>query len=134
MTSTDAHASFAGELVGRANELEMLARLLRGESDPVLVLRGDPGVGKSALLNEAIAQAPEVQPVRAVGVESEMHLPLAGLHQIVYALEPSLGSLTDRERRLFEDVLSGTLSDPPVMGLGIALLNLWHETAAISPH
>ena len=77
-------------LVGRAVECERLDRLL-GEArqglSGTLVLRGEPGVGKTSLLNYLAASAPDFQVARVGGVESEMELSFAALHQL---LRPSL--------------------------------------------
>jgi hypothetical protein len=77
----------APRLVGRDPELAVLASLLaRGRSEgQALVLIGDPGIGKSALLaNAAVrARADGYRVLSAVGVESEAQLPFAGLHQLL---------------------------------------------------
>jgi hypothetical protein len=67
-------------LIGRAVERATLGRLLnavRGADSRVLVLRGEPGVGKTALLDDAIGSASDLRVLRAVGVESEMELACA---------------------------------------------------------
>jgi signal transduction histidine kinase len=82
-------------LVGRDVECAELSNLLdaaRTSRSAALVLRGEPGVGKTALLGEAQAQASGMQVLSARGVESEAELPFAGLHQL---LRPAL-SLIDR--------------------------------------
>src|SRR3954464_32681 len=73
-------------LYGRAAECAALARLLdeaRASHSGVLVLRGEPGLGKSALLEEAMERAIGFRVLRAVGVESEAQLAFAGLHQLL---------------------------------------------------
>jgi DNA-binding CsgD family transcriptional regulator len=83
-------------LIGRSAECGRLDRLLAGGRDgqsAVLVLRGAPGTGKTTLLEYAAESAPSYRVVRAVGVESEMELPFAGLHQLC-------GSLLDRLEHL----------------------------------
>src|SRR3954447_8126097 len=73
-------------LHGRVAECAALARLLdeaRASHSGVLVLRGEPGLGKSALLEEAMERAIGFQVLRAVGVESEAQLAFAGLHQLL---------------------------------------------------
>ena len=75
----------AGALHGRRVEREVLDRLLeavRGGQSRVLVVSGEPGVGKTALLQSAIDSAPGVRVARAVGVESEMELAFAALQQL----------------------------------------------------
>jgi DNA-binding CsgD family transcriptional regulator len=78
---------------GRASERETLDQLLErvrvGESG-VLIIRGEPGVGKTALLRYAARQAAGFRVAQIAGVESEMELPYAGLHQLC---APMLGQL-----------------------------------------
>src|SRR3954454_2431471 len=78
------HPKAAG-LLGRRTECEALDRLLadvRAGQSRVLVLRGDAGVGKSALLEYAMERAAPCRVARAIGGESEMELPFSGLHQL----------------------------------------------------
>src|SRR6187431_549549 len=80
-------------LRGREAECAALGTLLdaarRGESR-ALVIRGEPGVGKSALLDFTMDLAPDFRILRAVGVESEMELAFASLQQVC---APTLGQL-----------------------------------------
>jgi hypothetical protein len=72
-------------LHGRRVEREALERLLetvRGGQSRVLVVSGEPGVGKTALLESAISSASGFRIMRAVGVESEMELAFAALQQL----------------------------------------------------
>src|SRR3984885_15946922 len=72
-------------LHGRRGEREVLGRLLaavRGGQSRVLVVCGEAGVGKTALLESAIGSASGVGVLRAVGVESEMELAFAALQQL----------------------------------------------------
>jgi DNA-binding CsgD family transcriptional regulator len=78
-------------LVGREAEQRALDSLLnsaRDEHSAVLVLRGAPGIGKTALLEYAERQAGDMKVLRCVGIEAEHELPFAGLHQLV---RPCLG-------------------------------------------
>src|SRR5262245_28971319 len=73
-------------LVGRAaeqRELDSLLASAREECSAVLVLRGEPGIGKSALLEYAQQQAGDMRVLRCVGIEAEHELPFAGMHQLV---------------------------------------------------
>jgi len=72
-------------LLGRRSEIEVLDRLLagaRGGRSGVLVLSGEPGVGKTALLEYAVGAAQGFQVAQTVGVESEMELPFAALQHL----------------------------------------------------
>src|ERR1700761_6661981 len=70
--------------VGRSTERDLLdgllARVRAGESE-ALVIRGEAGVGKTALLRYTARQASGFQVVQLAGVEAEMELPFAGIHQ-----------------------------------------------------
>src|SRR5215472_2742877 len=75
----------APELVGRQRErqaLDGLVQDLRSGRGRALVVRGEAGVGKSALLEYAAGAAADLRVARAAGVESEMELAFAGLHQL----------------------------------------------------
>src|SRR2546423_15126884 len=86
----------AGPLLGRDAETELLMSLLGGvgSSGGALVLRGEPGIGKSRLLAEAAALARErdITVLSTTGVQSEARLPFAGLHQL---LRPVRARATD---------------------------------------
>jgi len=78
-------------LDGRDPERSRIGELLdgaRASRSAVLVISGEPGVGKSALLEDARDQAGDMRVLSGAGVESEAHLPFAALHQIV---RPVLG-------------------------------------------
>jgi hypothetical protein len=85
-------------LRGRRSECETLDRLLEGVwagQSRVLVLRGEAGVGKSALLEHLLTRASGCRIAPAAGVESEMELPFAGLHQLCAPLLDRLARLPD---------------------------------------
>jgi hypothetical protein len=63
--------------------LDQLINAVRAGGSRVLVVRGEPGVGKSVLLEYLAGRAAGCRVVRAVGVESEMELAFAGLHQLL---------------------------------------------------
>lgn len=92
-------ASVRGRLTslrGRRSECavldEMIGAVREGECR-TLVLRGDAGVGKTALLEYAEAAAAELRVLRAVGVQSEMELAFAALHQLCAPILDRLGRL-----------------------------------------
>jgi predicted ATPase len=99
-------------LRGRAAECAVLDGLVegvrRGESRSLL-LRGEAGIGKTALLDYVIASASDMTVMRAVGIESEMELAYAGLHQLFAASLDRLGTLRDPQRQALEIVFG--LSD-----------------------
>jgi DNA-binding CsgD family transcriptional regulator/tetratricopeptide (TPR) repeat protein len=73
-------------LVGREDErreLDSLLQSARDERSAVLVLRGESGIGKTALLEYAEQQASDMKVLRCVGIEAEHELPFAGMHQLV---------------------------------------------------
>jgi DNA-binding CsgD family transcriptional regulator/tetratricopeptide (TPR) repeat protein len=85
-------------LVGRDTERAAIADLVNGARNSrggALVLRGEPGVGKTALLEDACEQAPDMLVLFARGIESESDLPFATLHQLI---RPSLEGLRELPR------------------------------------
>src|SRR3954452_12425101 len=88
-------------LVGRSAERALLDGLLErvrvGESE-ALVIRGEAGIGKSASLRYAARQASGFQVARLTGVEAEMELPFAGVHQLFAALPDRVGTLPAPQR------------------------------------
>src|SRR3974377_1341948 len=84
-----------GLLVGRQDECGQIDLLLEAAGDgmsAVLVLQGEPGIGKTALLNYAIESARGLHLVRLVGIESEAEIGFAGRHQTFLAFLGSLSS------------------------------------------
>jgi DNA-binding CsgD family transcriptional regulator len=124
-------------LRGRRAECGVLDELLEGVRDgrsAVLVVRGEPGVGKSALLDYAVASAPELRCARAAGVESEMELAFAGLHQLCGPMLDRLGRLPGPQRdalRIAFGLESGPAPDRFLVGL--AVLGLLSEAAGDRP-
>lgn len=71
-------------MLGRQRERDVLDRVLASARDgegSVLAVHGEPGVGKTALLDYAVEAAPDFRVIRAIGVEGEMELPFAALQQ-----------------------------------------------------
>src|SRR3954465_11652970 len=125
-------------LRGRASECarldELVAAIRRGESR-TLVLRGEAGIGKTALLEYLIASASDLTVVRAVGVESEMELSFASLHQLCAPLLDRLPELPDPQRRAVEIVfgLSAGPTAPDRFFVGLAVLGLLAAAAEQRP-
>ena len=86
MSAASSSVRAPGEhLLGRRREREVLDRLLeaaRSGHGGVLVVDGEPGVGKTALLDYAVEAGRAFRTVRALGVEQEMELPYATRHQL----------------------------------------------------
>src|SRR5216684_3210473 len=97
MGSTD-----RGRLLGRADEVRLLTLLLEGVEGAggALVIRGEPGVGKSRLLSEAAALARDrgFMVLSTAGVQSEAHLAFAGLHQLLRPVRSSMDRLPEMQR------------------------------------
>src|ERR1700736_6686281 len=88
-------------LSGRGGECATLDGLLegvRGGRSAALVLRGEAGVGKTALLRYAIDSAAGLRVIRAVGVESEMEIAFAALHQLCVQVLDHLEHLPGPQR------------------------------------
>src|SRR4051794_40153958 len=125
------------ELLGRRKERETLDGVLeavRGGESAVLVVSGDPGVGKTALLDYAVESAPSFRVVRAVGVESEMELAFAALQQLCAPLLDRLDHLPAPQHDALGvafGLSAGPAPDRFVVGL--AALSLLAEVADEAP-
>jgi len=124
-------------LVGRRAEIERLDRLLaaaRGGESQALVLRGEPGVGKTTLLQYAVGRAQGFRVVQAAGVQSEMELPFAALHQLCAPMLARLDRLPDPQRDALARVFALASGGPPDRFLvSLAVLGLLAEEAAAQP-
>src|SRR4051794_6623313 len=124
-------------LVGRAGERRRLDRLLedvRGEQSAVLVVRGETGVGKTALLHYCAQQASGVRVARIAGVESEMELAFAGLHQLCAPMLGRLGELPAPQRAALSVALGLAAGPTPDRFLvALAALSLLSEVASERP-
>jgi AAA ATPase domain len=122
---------------GRSSERQALDRLLadaRASRSGVLVIRGEAGVGKTALMRYAADRAPGFRIAQISGVESEMELPFAGLHQLCAPLLDRLDALPAPQQealRVALGVVSGAAPDRFLVGL--ATLTLLAEVAEQQP-
>jgi DNA-binding CsgD family transcriptional regulator len=132
------HSDTGGlRLRGRDPERAVLDRLLdeaRAGQSGALVLRGEAGVGKTALLEHVIESASGLTVVRAVGVESEMELAYAALHQLCAPLLDRVDRIPGPQREALETTFGlrvGAVPDRFVVGL--ATLSLLSEAAQERP-
>jgi DNA-binding CsgD family transcriptional regulator/tetratricopeptide (TPR) repeat protein len=124
-------------LLGRRAECEVLDGLLTdalaGHSR-VVVLRGEAGVGKSVLLDYLRTRVTGWQVAIAVGVESEMELGYAGLHQLCAPMLDRLDGLPEPQRDALATVFGRRASPAPDRFLvGLAALTLFTEAAEHQP-
>jgi DNA-binding CsgD family transcriptional regulator len=131
-------ATATRSLRGRQRERAALSELLfdvRSGRSRALVLGGEPGIGKTALLDDLCARADDVVLVRGAGVESEAELAFAGLHHLCsQMIEEKLDLLPDPQRdaiRIAFGESSGGTPNPFLLGL--AVLNRLADVAAEKP-
>ncbi|WP_344515258.1 LuxR C-terminal-related transcriptional regulator [Dactylosporangium maewongense] len=122
-----------GRDVDRAATGAVLDRARTGHS-AVLVVRGDPGIGKSSLLDDAAAGAAGMTVLRCAGVETEAEVPFASLHQLLAPALASSSQLPDVQAA----ALRGALGLGPAAGgdqllVGAAVLTLLAELAEERP-
>ncbi|MCX5191599.1 ATP-binding protein [Streptomyces sp. NBC_00268] len=91
------HRQAASDLTGRSSELDLIRAVIEGTGrlGGSLTLRGEPGVGKSALLDAAadLALANGMRTLRAAGAEFEANIAFAGLNQLLVPLAPMFPQL-----------------------------------------
>jgi DNA-binding CsgD family transcriptional regulator len=124
-------------LAGRATECAKLDELLAdahlGQSS-VLVLRGEPGIGKSALLDYAAEHAEGCLVLRATGVEWEMELPFAALHQLCVGLLAGRERLPAPQRDALTTAFGlSSGAQPDRFLVGLAVLTLVSDAAEEHP-
>src|SRR5215217_8925332 len=124
-------------LLDRVDERDVLERLVAGVragQSRVLVLRGEPGVGKTALLRHLSAAATGCRIARAAGVESEMELAFAGLHALCAPMLGRLGRLPLPQRDALSTAFGLSAGPPPDrFFVGLAVLNLLADAAEEQP-
>jgi DNA-binding CsgD family transcriptional regulator len=124
-------------LRGRRNEcaaLDLLVSTARTGESQVLVLRGDPGCGKTALLTYVSEQLAGWRTLTVCGIESEMELAYGGLHQLCAPVLDGLDGLPPPQRNALTTVFGMSLHAPPDRFLvALATLTLLADTAEVSP-
>jgi len=127
----------AAQLTGRRREcgvLDQLISAVRAGESQVLVVRGDPGTGKTALLDYLAGRAPGCRVARVAGVQSEMELAFAGLHQLCVPMLDRLEGLPVPQREALQTAFGISVGPPPDRFLvGLAALSLLSGVAGERP-
>jgi DNA-binding CsgD family transcriptional regulator/tetratricopeptide (TPR) repeat protein len=127
-------------LIGRQREQRVVAELLAGMRhgrSAVLVIRGEPGIGKTALLDDVLRLGADLRVITLSGAESEMELAYAGVQQLCAPFLDDLDELPDPQNNAIQVALglraaaTGAAPDPLLVGL--ALLTLLGEAAGERP-
>lgn len=124
-------------LFGRATECARVDGVLdaaRERRSAALVLRGEAGIGKSALLGYAVERGGEFRVLRALGVESEDELPFAGLQQLVQPILDTLTAIPPHQARSLRTALA--IEDGPAperLAVSVATLSLLAAAAEDLP-
>jgi AAA ATPase domain len=125
------------KLLGRSAEcgvLDQLIGVVRAGESQVLVVGGEPGVGKSALLDYVLETASDCQVARAAGIQSEMELAFAGLHQLCAPMMDHLDRLPVPQREALRTAFGISAGPAPDRFLiGLAVLGLLSEAAGARP-
>jgi DNA-binding CsgD family transcriptional regulator len=123
--------------LGRSGERDVLDRLLetvRGGKSAVLVIRGEPGIGKTALVRYAFEQADGFRVAQIAGVEAEMELPFAGLHRLCAPMLGQLDALPDPQQNALRVSFGLSSGDAPDRFLvALSVLTLLAEVAVERP-
>ncbi|HSO98061.1 MAG TPA: LuxR family transcriptional regulator [Solirubrobacteraceae bacterium] len=124
-------------LLGRASEREALEELLdavRNGQSRALTLRGEPGVGKTALLEHVVGAASDFRITRAFGVEAEMELPFAALQGLCAPILDRLDRLPEPQRAAMGSAFGLSSGPPPEQLLvGLAALSLLADASRDLP-
>ncbi|MET9176487.1 AAA family ATPase [Streptomyces misionensis] len=126
------------QIVGRDAELASLFRALNpATDDPVLLLLGDVGMGKSTLLDRAVrrAEAGGARVLRARGSESESNLAFSALHQLLRPVSADIDGLPERQRAALHGAFGAgpATADCDLMLLGVAVLSVLSAQGTRAP-
>jgi DNA-binding CsgD family transcriptional regulator len=114
--------------------LDRLAEAVRAGESRALVVRGDPGVGKTALLDYLAGRAPGCRVTRAVGMQTEMELAFAGLHQLCAPMLNHAEQLPVPQREALQTAFGLAAGPPPDRFMvGLAVLTLLSQAAGERP-
>jgi DNA-binding CsgD family transcriptional regulator len=124
-------------LLGRADELHALRNLItraRNGVSGALVVRGEPGIGKTALLDAATSELSGFKVIRSDGYEAELSMPFAALQRVGMSLADHFDALPARQQQALR-VASGTADGPApdrfLVGLG--MLGLFAAASNVQP-
>jgi DNA-binding CsgD family transcriptional regulator len=129
--------SLASGFLDRTTEREVLAQLLaqvREGQSGVLVIRGEAGIGKTALLRYAARHAAGFRVAQVAGIEAEMELPFSGIHQLCAPVLDQLDALPQPQQDALNVALGLAPGDIPERFLvGLAVLGLLSAAAEERP-
>jgi hypothetical protein len=124
-------------LRGRAaicRELDQLVAALRTGHSRALVLRGEAGIGKTALLDYLAGHAPDCRVAPAAGVQSELDLAFSGVHQLCTPMLEHLDNVPAHQRSALQTALGARAGPvPDRLLVGLAVLSLLSDVAQESP-
>lgn len=136
MSRARADEPMVNGLVGRTSEsahLDSLLQAARNGRSGVLVLHGEAGIGKTALLDRSRRSAQDMEVVHISGVESEAALSFAGLHRLLVPFLDRVDALVPRQRQALESALGlGDAAPADRFLVGLAVLTLLSDVAATS--
>ncbi|GAA2838939.1 hypothetical protein GCM10020220_029850 [Nonomuraea rubra] len=119
---------------GECETLDRLVATVEGGHSSVLVVRGEAGIGKTALLEHARAGAAGCRIARAAGIESEMELAFGGLHQLCAPFLDHLAALPHPQREALGTAFRLSAGPPPDRFLvGLSVLSLLADVADKEP-
>ncbi|KZB88571.1 ATP-binding protein [Amycolatopsis regifaucium] len=126
------------QLFGREAELKGLGELVDGPAAGCagVLIQGEPGVGKSAVVAEAVAAATVggLRVLRTTGVEAERNFAYAGLHQLIFPVRAGADTLPAPQRSALWAALGlADAAEPNAYLVGLAALTLLAEEAAAKP-
>ena len=130
------HATALTDRLSERAELNRIVDTVRAGESGVLVVRGDPGVGKTVLLDHLAGRAPGsgCRVARSAGVQSEMELAFAGLHQLCAPMLNHAERLPEPQRDALATAFGIAAGPPPDRFLvGLAVLNLLSGVAGERP-
>jgi DNA-binding CsgD family transcriptional regulator len=135
--SADARPRGQGRFVGRHREcgrLDRLVEAVRAGESQVLVVYGEPGVGKTALLDHLAGRARGCRVARVAGMQSEMEFAFAGIHQLCTPMLDRADGIPAPQRDALRTALGLAAGPPPDRFLvGLAVLSLLSEAATDGP-